>query len=285
MLCDDPLKVAVCQLPDGLLPHHSAWRHFARRVEAERPAILLLNEMPFGPWLPSEEAFKDELAAASLAAHEAALQAIGTLPSAVIGSRPVRGDRKLANEAFLLVGGVYTPIHHKQYFPQETGFFEDTWFSSTRPGFDVTEHGGIRIGVLLCTELMFTEWARHYRRQGAHLIVVPRASGASMRHWHASARMAAIVSGCYVLSSNRVSLAGGAAPHFGGKGFIYSPTGNLLGMTSTERPLLNVCIDLALVADAQRKYPCYVREIDMPYLPDNRGSRREAAIPSSEDTP
>ena len=56
-------------------------------------------------------------------------------------------------------------------------------------------------------------------------------------------------------------------------------------MTSTERPLLNVSIDLALVADAQRKYPCYVREIDMPHLPDNRGSRREAAIPSSEDTP
>jgi N-carbamoylputrescine amidase len=200
----------------------------------------------------------------------------------VIGSRPIRGDRKLVNEAFLLAEGAYRPIHHKQYFPQETGFFEDTWFSATQSGFDVTEYDGVRIGVLLCTELMFTEWARHYRRQGAHIIVAPRASGASMRHWHASARMAAIVSGCYVLSSNRVSKAG-STPSFGGKGLIYSPTGNLLGITSAAHPLLCATIDLELVVDAQRKYPCYVREIDMPMAPGSRGAWSGVATSSSED--
>lgn len=258
---DELLNVGVCQLPDGLLPDHPAWRDFARRVEAEQPHILLLNELPFGTWLPREDSFSDEPAAASLAVHEAALRAIERLPSAVIGSRPIRAAGKLANEAFLLVRGRYAAIHHKQYFPQEAGFFEDTWFAAATPGFDVVEHCGVRIGVLLCTELMFTEWARHYRRQGAQLIVAPRASGSSMRHWHASARMAAIVSGCYVLSSNRASPAGGSAPRFGGKGFIYSPTGRLLGMTSADRPLLTMGIDVALVAEAQRRYPCNVREI------------------------
>lgn len=277
---DALLNVGVCQLPDGLLPHHSAWRDFVRRVESERPHILLLNELPFGPWLPREDSFDAESAAASLVVHETALRAIERLPAAVIGSRPVRATDKLANEAFLLSDGRYAAIHHKQYFPEEAGFFEDTWYAAAKPGFDVIEHRGIRIGVLLCTELMFTEWARHYRRQGAQLIVAPRASGASMRHWHASARMAAIVSGCYVLSSNRASPAGGSAPLFGGKGFIYSPTGNLLGMTSADRPLLTLGINLSLVADAQRRYPCNVREIAMPFGADNRNSGY-ARFPSS----
>lgn len=81
-------------------------------------------------------------------------------------------------------------------------------------GFDVLEYRGQRLGVLLCTELMFTEWARHYRRQGAHVIAVPRASGMSMRKWHTAAAMAAIVSGCYVLSSNRAAAVGDSESNF-----------------------------------------------------------------------
>jgi N-carbamoylputrescine amidase len=97
--------------------------------------------------------------------------------------------------------------------------------------------------------------------------------------------MAAIVSGCYVLSSNRASSAGSSAPHFGGKGFIYSPTGNLLGMTSAEQPLLTMGINLSLVADAQRRYPCNVREIGMSFSAANRSSRRGTALSAAEDVP
>lgn len=255
------MKVSVCQLPNDLSTEHPAWRELVRRIELARPAIALLNEMPLGPWIASEATFTDESAAASIAAHESALQALCKLPTAVIGSRPIRGKYKLANEAFLLAGGVYQPVHHKHYFPQEAGFFEETWFAPERPGFDVVEFCGIRIGVLLCTELMFTEWARHYRRQGAHVIVSPRASGTTMHYWHAAARMAAIVSGCYVLSSNRVSHWDDSGQQFGGRGFVYSPTGELLAETSAAKPFLCTNIELALVADAQSRYPCCVREI------------------------
>ena len=255
-------KVSVCQLPTNLSPGHPAWRELVRHIESERPDIALLNEMPFGPWIASEATFEEDLAAASIAAHESALQALRALPAAVISSRPIRGAHKLINEAFLLADGVYQPIHHKHYFPEEAGFFEETWFAPERPGFDVVEYRGIRIGVLLCTELMFTEWARHYRRQGAHVIAAPRASGADMSHWHAAAQMAAIVSGCYVISSNRVSDSPDSRPHFGGRGFVYSPTGELWAETSQAMPLLCANLELALVADAQRSYPCNVREID-----------------------
>ncbi|GEM_PF-101204 len=254
-------RIAVCQLPDNLSLEHPAWRELVLRIEQERPDLVVLNEMPFGPWLAGRATFDADAASASVAEHERALAALQELPTAVVSSRPIPGRTKLINEAFLVAGGQYRRLHDKQYFPQEPGFFETTWFAPRRLGFDVIECCGIRIGVLLCTELMFTEWARHYRREGAHVIVAPRASGPDMRHWVAAARMAAIVSGCYVLSSNRFSDAPAPGPQFGGRGFVYTPTGDLLGATTVAMPCLSVDLDLALVADVQRRFPCNVREV------------------------
>jgi N-carbamoylputrescine amidase len=265
------VKISVCQLPDELSTRDLAWKRLVRRLDNDRPDIALLNEMPFGPWV-SRHATPDESATAvTLLEHEIALNSMAALTTAIISSRPVRNARKLANEAFLMAHGDYQAIHHKHYFPQEPGFFEASWFAPARPGFDVAEFRGVRIGVLLCTELMFSEWARHYRRQGAHVIVCPRASGTSMTYWDAAARMAAIVSGCYVLSSNRAARAPDSEPRFGGRGFAYSPTGELIGETSEAVPFLCVDIDRQLVAETQRKYPCYLREL--PGGPASESSR------------
>jgi N-carbamoylputrescine amidase len=255
------VKISVCQLPDNLSPGDPAWSGWVRHIERERPDLALLNEMPFGAWIANRATFDHDVAAASIHAHESALPALQALPTAVIGSRPVRGKRALCNEAFLIAGNVYQPCHHKHYFPQEAGFFEQTWFGTERSGFEVIEYKGLRIGVLLCTELMFTEWARHYRRHGAHVIVSPRATSTPIGHWDTAARMAAVVSGCYVLSSNRMSAYNGCGPSFGGRGFAYSPTGDLLAETSPVVPIVCVNIDLAKVAHAQRSYPCNVREL------------------------
>jgi len=255
------LNIAICQLPDGMAHDSLAWDRFARRVERARPDVTVLNEMPFGPWTSREAAFDEYLAAESVAAHEAALTTLRTLPGAIVASRPIRSGDKLANEAFLLADQQYRPLHHKQYFPHEAGFFERAWFWAERLGFEPFDYRGIRFGVLLCTELMFNERARHFRRQGVHVILVPRASGTVLDLWHTAARMAAIVSGCYVLSSNRVSPRRNATPCFGGAGFAYSPTGELLQETSDAQPLALVNIDLDLVRRAQRGYPCNVREL------------------------
>jgi len=256
------MNIAICQLPDALTHDSLPWARFVRRVERMQPDLILLNEMPFGPWTSRADAFDQYLAAESIEAHTLALESLRQLSCAVIGSRPVRGRERLANEGFLLADGQYRPVHHKQYFPQEAGFYEHTWFTASRAGFETFDHGGIRFGMLLCTELMFNEWARHYRRRGAHVIVVPRASGKSVENWHTAARMAAIVSGCYVLSSNRVSARLDVKTQFGGAGFAYSPIGELLQETSDGLPMAAVPIDVQLVKHAQRRYPCYVRELD-----------------------
>ena len=73
--------------------------------------------------------------------------------------------------------------------------------------------------------------------------------------------MAAFVSGCYVLSSNRVSRRGDTDPCFGGGGFAYSPAGELLQETSEDLPFVAIEIDTDLVTRAQSDYPCNVREL------------------------
>jgi N-carbamoylputrescine amidase len=254
------LKLSVCQLPDGLSLDHPAWADLLRRIEIDRPDIAILNEMPFGPWIANCETFDPASAKASVLHHERALPVLLKMSTPVLSSRPIPGPQKLSNEAFLIAGGRYQPIHHKHFFPQEPGFFEDAWFAPQLPGFNVIEHHGLKLGVLLCTELMFNEWARHYRRQGAHVIVVPRASGSS-RKWYTAASMAAIVSGCYVLSSNRAPAGNDQDSNFAGRGFAFSPAGELMVETSPSNPLVSIEIDVTRVTEAQRSYPCYVREL------------------------
>lgn len=109
---------------------------------------------------------------------------------------------------------------------------------------------------------MFNEWARSYRRQGAHLLVIPRASEQGFERWKTAAAMAAIVSGCYVVSANRVGKCGDELT-FGGKGFAFSPDGSLISETSSDNPVVSFDLDFGFVENQQKQYPCYVREIGL----------------------
>jgi len=177
----------------------------------------------------------------------------------VISSRPVWDGGTLVNEAYALERGRLVPLHRKQYFPDEPGWYESRWFKAGAGGFAVHAVAGVKTGVLLCTELMFNEHARRYGRAGADLIVVPRATGLAHAQWSAAGAMAAIVAGGYVVSSNRVGRASGG-PEFGGRGFAFAPGGALLAQTSSESPVVTVNLDLALAQRHKAEYPCYVAE-------------------------
>ena len=255
------MRAAIVQALTGMLPGSREWAELAGRIDEVGPDVLITNEMPFGPWLAESNQYDVKAAAQSVQHGEAGIEALQSLKvPVVLSSRPVPAGERLANEAFALVGGVYQRVHHKQYFPDEPGFFERDWFEADLSGFDAVDLGGWSAGFLLCTELFFTEWARHYRRQGASLIAVPRAAGESLRTWLPAAKTAAIVSGCYVASSNRV---GAVSPQltFGGRGFCIAPDGSLIAETSAAQPVVVFEMDLEVSAAQQREYPCYVEEL------------------------
>ena len=74
--------------------------------------------------------------------------------------------------------------------------------------------------------------------------------------------MASLVSGAYVVSSNRVGFSAGAI-QFGGSGFAYAPQGRLLNATDHTHPIQTLDLDLELTGMAQRGYPCYVSDSPM----------------------
>lgn len=250
------MRITFCELPDGTTPQDANWARFSEAVAAQAPDLMVMNEIPFGSWFATTPEVDPARAVASADLHRDGVVALRALKArAVITSAPILSQGRLVNEASLIEPEGSRFIHQKHYFPDEPGFYEARWFSTARPGFEPVSVGELVVGVLLCSELMFNEWARHYRRRGANVIAVPRASGTSHARWKTAAAMAAIVSGCYVVSSNRV---GG---DFGGKGFAFAPSGDLIAETSAQSPVRSIDVDLSVVRQAQASYPCYLQEL------------------------
>jgi N-carbamoylputrescine amidase len=258
------MRIAFVEWPDALSTTDAQWDELKNSVNAVRPDLLITNELPFGPWLADRAVFSNDEARFSIRAHEAGLGGLIELAlPAVISSRPVWNGKRLANEAFVLENGTVRPLHRKQYFPNEPGWFESEWYAGDGSGFGITEILGIKVGVLLCTEAMFNEHARAYGKQAASLIVIPRASGADIQSWTIAGAMASLVSGAYVVSSNRVGLSR-SGTRFGGGGFAYAPHGELLAVTGPANPVQTLELDPGMAALAQREYPCYVPELEVP---------------------
>lgn len=254
------MKITYIQSPPNMTHDSLNWQSLKQSILAHKSDVLITNEMPFGKWLPSSPQYNEQDAQQWIIESDKGLVELQQLDIAlVLSSRAIKAADKLANEAFVLDAGGYQFAHQKHYFPEESGFYETAWFTTEKPGFNVVKTPKITVGFMLCTELMFNEWARAYGRQGAHLIAIPRATGQNYDNWKTAASMAAIVSGCYVVSSNR------AGEHddeltFGGKGFAFAPDGSQISETTNENPVVSFELDFTQVASAQAQYPCYVKE-------------------------
>jgi len=242
-----PLRIACVEWPEGLSTNDARWSEVRDSVTSAHPDILVTNELPFGPWLADAAVFSEAEAQLSI--------------PAVISSRPVWNGKRLANEAFVLEKGIVRALHRKQYFPNEPGWFESEWYAGDASGFGVAEVLGLKLGVLVCTEAMFNEHARAYGKQQASLLVVPRASGTNIEPWTIAGAMASLVSGAYVVSSNRIGRSKGGT-EFGGGGFAYAPQGQLVAVTTSVNPVGTLELDPKEAAFAQRSYPCYVPELE-----------------------
>ncbi len=240
-------------------PGDNNWQALVADVENTKADMLLLNEMPFGPWLAAskEPDFDDLVAVQRL--HERGLKMYGDLGvRIVVGSHPVFEEGHSVIQGFVWEekSGV-TAAHTKQFFPNEEGWYEAQWFDRGEPAFEIIEVGGLNVGFLICTDIMFNEWARYYGREGADLIVVPRATPvATLHRWQTAVQMAAVVSGCYVASSNRAGEEESLA--FGGLGWIVDPSGVVIAETSADEPVVAADIYRSVAAHAKREYPCYV---------------------------
>ena len=245
------MRVTVCEMPDNRKAFEIAWEELIAYVRKQRSDLVLLPELPFYPWIATTPQFDVQLWQRAQKAHEVMMQCLRELSaSVVLGTHSVLEGGLRLNRGFY-----WTPadgsrgVHDKYYLPNEKGFYERCWFDRGRREFTLARVQEMAIGFLICSEVMFNEWSRYYGGQGANIIAVPRATGGHER-WVVAARMAAIASGAFVLSSNR------AQDHvFGGRGLVVGPDGDVLASTSRQAPFATVEIDLAESAQAKKTYP------------------------------
>lgn len=263
------VRFAVCEAPADLSPNSGAWHDIVARTHALDPHVLLLNELPFGPWIATTPMPRADQCLVSHQLHVEGLKHLVDLRARhVLGTRAVLQGDRLVNEAFIWCSTTgITTAHTKQFFPDEEGFHEARWYTRGKRRFQLANVGPLRVAFLICTDVMFGEWARYYGRQGAHVIAVPRATPAeSLERWKTVLSATAIVSGCYVVSSNRV---GSTNYHltFGGGGWIFHPSGELIAETSPDSPIVVAGVDPTTADAAKHGYPCYVTEL--PTGPDD----------------
>lgn len=251
------VNVTCVELPDELTD--TVWMSLVKHVEEESTEILVLNEMPLVPWHWGVPDVNHELAKEATKLHKERMEMVMKLDCAVISSKPVYTDL-LYNEAFHW-DGAYKPVHTKHFFPEELGFHEDSWFGRKPPTFNTFDVRGVKTGVLLCTEMWFSEYARKYGKEGAQLIAGPRATTiGGLERWKTAFKHISLVSGAYTVTSNRVGVT--ELNHFCGYGCIVDLDGEIIAHTSRHEPFVTRDLDFSLADEAKKVYPRYVREAD-----------------------
>ena len=257
------MKVTVCQLDNRQGYLEPMLETLAAHVKEEGSDFLLLPEMCFSEWLaadPVPEATQWHSAVSDHERHIAQLAQLGA--KAVMSTRPiVREHGSFRNQAYLWTAETGAqPVHEKYYLPNGPEYWENRWYDRGEKRFDLARALGMRIGVQICTEMWFFEWARHYAASLADLLCVPRATPhGSVKKWLAGGQAAAVCSGAYCLSSNLWNPPGSKA-NCGGLGWVTSPEGEVLAETSVESPFATVEIDLEFARQSKQTYPRYVPE-------------------------
>ena len=251
------MRVTVCELPDGEAALARAWDRLADRTHRDGSDLVVLPEMPFGPWCAVSHDYDEAAWRGAVESHDRWLERLRDLaPAAVLSTRPTTAGGRRRNEAFVMDDSGYRAVHHKRFLPDEEGFWEAHWYEPGDGDFTPATLGAARVGVLICTEQWSMAHAQRYGKQGVHVIATPRCTGRdTVEKWVTGGRAVAIVSGAYSASSNRSDPTGDG--DFGGGGWVIDPDGRVLALTSAADPVTTVEVDLAAAAAAKRTYPRY----------------------------
>jgi N-carbamoylputrescine amidase len=255
------MKVTVCELPNESAALEDAWDNLCQHTKEHASELVLLPEMPFYRWLANTRDTNSKQWEVAVRTHLDWLTKLEDLaPATVVSTRPIIAQGIPHNVGFVWdIAHGQVDVHTKYYLPDESGFWEATWYSRGKKEFESFQTSKGKIGFLICTELWFAQHAREYGQQGVQLLVCPRATPTSTApKWVIGGQAAAIVSGAFCISSN---LSGKTSDgcDFAGVGWIIEPEeGKILGLTSSDQPFLTIDLDLSISDKAKETYPRYV---------------------------
>ncbi len=251
------MRATVCELPHELASLAAAWAGLCDHTASRASDLVLLPEFAFVEPVWESENFDG---ARWSAAEKLSSEWLTRLPELrarhVVGTQPVAIAGRPFNRGFIWSAATGVRALRSKYFlPAEPGGRETHWFDRGDPAFPAYEAGGLSFGLNICTELWALETYASYAAKGVQAILVPRATAVETRtKWLSAGVVAAVRSGAFCLSSNRVDPSGAC----GGVGWIISPEGDVLASTTPQSPYATVDIDLAAPRAASDSYPRYV---------------------------
>jgi predicted amidohydrolase len=255
-----PLSLAL--ISDVFFTHDAATRLRARlnEVRAAGADVALLPEIPLNPWSPAtptphaDDAEEPGGRRHSIMSAAAKDVKIGLAGGAIVRDRET--GRRLNTALVFDAHGALVARYAKVHLPDEPGFHEPCHYEPGDEPAVPIEAFGLPIGVQICSDMNRPAAAHALAAAGAVAILHPRATeAATYERWKLVLRSTAITCCAYVLSVNRPGPEQGVP--IGGPSIAIDPNGEVL--VETTDPVAVVTLEEAVLAEARRRYPGYLR--------------------------
>tara|TARA_B100000029_G_scaffold142316_2_gene137508 strand:+ start:2328 stop:3155 length:828 start_codon:yes stop_codon:yes gene_type:complete len=259
-MADDYLQVALITEVFFDDPTGERLRRALIDAQSRGADLALLPEIPLNRWSPASKQAIDEDAEEpdgwrqTLMAEAAKSVGIGLVGGAIIRD-PDTGTRY--NTALLYDGkGVCHARYRKVHLPEEEGYWETShYMPGTEPPEAISDTFSLTVGLQICSDVNRPQGFQILSSGGTEVVFAPRATPPeTYERWQLILRANAIMSGAYVLSTNRPRPEGGAP--IGGPSLAIDPFGHV--MIETSDPIALVKLERSMVEQASRDYPGYL---------------------------
>lgn len=257
------MKVAIYQMeivpgnPEGNMQKVHEW--IQREVTNSKPDLIVLPEM----WTTSYTL--DEIHLLADRNGETVVPFLQTLAKTyhiniVGGSFANNVDEKIYNTAVVInrEGEVVYQYDKVHLVPMLN---EPKYLAGGMTVPEVFELDGVKMGLIICYDLRFSEIIRPLALEGAEvLFIVAEWPLARIHHWKNIQVTRAIENQMFVVSCNNVGVNGNDT--FGGTSMVVSPWGEtLLEGTESNEESLAIAIDVKEASDAREKVPVFTSRV------------------------